>query len=515
MKNKITFFIIFLIPFITFQSCADVWDSHYEGTENNQPSDKTLWQEIVSRPELEEFRKVLEATGYDRLLDGDQMFTVFAPQGSIAMSGLTNEAKQVEIAENHVARFAYSVSSLLKEPLTIRLLNGKTGELAAVQGGYTWSGKSLTEQNIRARNGILHVISGQVPFFCNVWEYMDKDTVYSQIRNYLYSFNKMVLDEETSVAGAVVDGEITYVDSVVVNTNEMFRRIGLLNSEDSTYWMVLPTNTAWREAYNRVSNYYNYSAKNENRDSLQKLYTQMALVNDLVFSRVRQVSPNDSLVSTTGGVFYRPLQTLLPDYGSFDEGKPCSNGLVFPVDLLRYQPWESWQRTVQVEAENTRGREYNLCELYKRNLNASNEWYSRVSDGSYIEMTPSSTSANPNVTFSVPDVLSATYDIKVVFLPQTLGTDKNMWGMPNKMVANLTSVDENGKQVTVKSEVFYSDPERVDTVTVFAGYRFATCNYEEETVTTKLKILSQVLSSERSQYSRTMLIDCVLLEPTK
>ena len=188
---------------------------------------------------------------------------------------------------------------------------------------------------------------------------------------------------------------------------------------------------------------------------------------------------------------------------------------MFPVDSLCYQPWESWQRPIQVEAENTRGREYNLCELYKRNLSASSEWYSKVSDGSYIEMTPSSTSANPNVTFSVPDVLSAAYDIKVVFLPQTLGTDKNMWGMANKMVANLTTVDENGKSVTVKSDIFYSNPERVDTVTIFSGYRFVTCNYEEETVTTKLKILSQVLSSERSQYSRTLLIDCVLLEPTK
>lgn len=515
MKNRVTLLITLLLPLITLPSCTDVWESHYDEKGKSLTAEKTLWEEISTRQELTGFRQVLERTGYDRVLDGDQMLTVFAPLGAIDDTGLTDEALRVEIVENHVARYAYSANNLLKEPLTVRLLNGKTGEFAADGDGFSWSGRRLTEQNIHAKNGILHVVSGQIPFFCNVWEYMDKDTVYSQVRDYLYSFNKMMLDEETSVAGAVVDGEITYVDSVVVNTNEMFYRIGQLNNEDSTYWMVLPTNRAWRKAYNRVSSFYSYSVKNNDRDSLQRLYTQMALVNDLVFSRSRQVSPEDSLVSTTGGVFRHPLQTLLPEYGTFEEGRECSNGRVFPVDSLRYQPWESWQRPIQVEAENTRGREYTLCELYKRNLSASSEWYTKVSDASYIEMAPSSTSANPTVTFSVPDVLSAAYDINVVFLPQTLNTDKSTWGLPNKIVATLTTVDANGKALTEKTDILFADPERVDTVTLFAGYRFEACNFEEETVTTKLKIQSQVLSKERSEYSRTMLIDCVLLEPVK
>ena len=517
-NNLLGFRIHFLLLpalLLTLAGCSDAWDSHYDTDGKSLTAAGTLWEEIASRPELASFRAAVERTPYRNLLDGDQMFTVFAPSGAIATEGLTAEELALEVVENHVTRFPHSANSLLREPLTLRLMNGKTGRFAASVDGYTFGERALTKANIEAKNGVLHIIEGQVPFFCNVWEYMNKDTAFSAVRDYLYSFNELVLDVDASVAGAVVDGEITYVDSVVVTANEMFRRIGQLNSEDSTYWMVLPTNTAWRKAYDRVSSFYTYSVKNADRDSLQRLYTQMALVNDLVFSRSMQTSPADSLVSTTGGVFRRPLRTLLHEYGSFDEGQPCSNGRVFRVDTLRYQPWESWQRPIQVEAENTRGREYTLCELYKRNLNVTSEYYSRVSDASYIEMVPSSTSANPTVTFSVPDVLSATYDIKVVFLPQTMGTDKSTWGLPNKMVANLTTVDANGKQVTEKTDVFYADPTRVDTVTVFAGYRFEACNYEEETVATKLKIQSQVLSKERSQYSRTMLIDCVIVEPTK
>jgi len=503
--------------------CTEVWDSHYDAEGSRQTATRTLWEEIAARPELTDFADVLKQTGYDRVLDADQMFTVFAPKGTIDRQGLTADGMATEIVENHVARFAYSANATLAgAPQNILMLNGKRCELAMTSpesmtsgDSFSLNGQNLTATNIAARNGVLHVIVGQVPFFSNVWEYMDKDSTYSLIRNYLYSFNKLVLDEESSVAGAVVNGEITYVDSVVVNTNEMFRRIGQLNSEDSTYWMVLPTNRAWREAYRRVGSYYNFSQKNEKRDSLQRLYTQMALVNDLVFSRGMQRAPEDSLLSTTGGVFYRPLETLLTGYASFADGLACSNGRVFPVDVLRYQPWDSWQRAIQVEAENTRGREYTLSELYKRNLSATSEYYTQVADASYVEMVPSSTSANPTVTFSVPDVLSASYDIKVVFVPQTLGTDKSAWGLPNKLVATLTTVDANGKAVTEKSDVIYNDPTRVDTVTLFTGYRFEACNFEEETVTTKLKIQSQVLSKERSDYSRSLLVDCVIFEPTR
>ena len=117
----------------------------------------------------------------------------------------------------------------------------------------------------------------------------------------------------------------------------------------------------------------------------------------------------------------------------------------------------------------------------------------------------------------MPDVLSATYDIKVVFLPQSLSTDRTAAAavLPNKIVCNLTTVDANGKQVTEKTDALYTNPEVVDTVTILSGYHFETCNYEEESVTTKLKIQSQVLSKERDEFSRTLLIDCVIFEPSK
>lgn len=495
-------------------SCADVWEEHFD-PKSEKVSDKTLWSEISSRSELAGFREVLEQCGYGAKLDADQMFTVFAPAGQINTAGLTKEEIVKEVIENHICRFPFSASSQLSQPKNIRLLNNKTGEFVLENGTFSFAGKVLKEKNILCRNGVLHVIEEQSPFFCNIWEYMAKGSDFSNLSDYLYSFNELVLDEESSVAGAIVDGQITYVDSVVVNYNEMFYRLGKLNDEDSLYWMILPTNTAWEKAYEKASEYYKYSEKNTHRDSLQHHYTQYAIVRDLVFSLSMQHSPTDSIESTTNDKFYNPLNSLLPEYADFSSGVVCSNGMVFPVDSLRFNPWESWHQTLKVEAENTRGRSYSSCDIYKRNLNANSPYYSKVSETSYAEASPTSASANPIVTFSIPQTLSAAYDVKVVFLPQTLSTDKANLHLPNKLLANLSYADSKGKTTTVKSTYLYPDPERIDTLTVLENVRFPFCNYGETETTTELKLQSQVLSKERSMFSRTLLVDCIILEPVK
>lgn len=507
--------VVLLLATGMLTACNDAWDQHYDPDGQQTASQKTLWAELTSRPELASFCQILQQTGCDKLLDSDQMFTVFAPQGAIAPASSDLAELTNEVVYNHVARFATSANSTLSTPRSLLMLNGKMCDFACEGDGYTFAGQPLKETNILARNGVLHIIAAPVPFFCNVWEYMAKDTAYSCIRDYLYSFNEILLDEEASVPGAIVDGKITYVDSVTVNTNEMFYRLGRINDEDSTYWMVLPTNEAWRKAYDKVSSYYVYSNKTPGRDSLQRHGTQMALVNDLVFSRTVQRAPQDSLISTQKHVFHNPFSSILAGYTSLDDGIECSNGRVFPVDSLRFYPWESWHTALRVEAENTRGREYTTCELYKRSLNATSPFYTRVSAASYIEAAPSSASANPTITFSIPDVLSAKYDIKVVFLPQSLGLEKSNTDLSNKLICNISTVDNMGKAVTAKSDYIYTDPHVVDTVTLFKGYEFATCNYGEATVNTKLKIQSQVLSKERSTYSRTLLVDCIILEPSK
>ena len=58
-----------LLPLVMV-GCTD-WDAHYD--EDNQKiwAEKTLWEEIASRPQLEEFMELLEQYGYKEMLFSD------------------------------------------------------------------------------------------------------------------------------------------------------------------------------------------------------------------------------------------------------------------------------------------------------------------------------------------------------------------------------------------------------------------------------------------------------------
>ena len=126
-------------------SCTEVWDNHFDAEGRRQTATKTLWEEISARPELADFADVLRQTGYDCVLDGDQMLTVFAPKGTIDRQDLTADAMATEIVENHVARFAYTANATLAtRPQNILMLNGKRCELTMTAPESMASGEAYT-----------------------------------------------------------------------------------------------------------------------------------------------------------------------------------------------------------------------------------------------------------------------------------------------------------------------------------------------------------------------------------
>ena len=56
--------------------CTSDWNTHYDASTTDGG---TLWQAISADGNLNNFSRVLQATGYDVLLDGSQTYTVFAP----------------------------------------------------------------------------------------------------------------------------------------------------------------------------------------------------------------------------------------------------------------------------------------------------------------------------------------------------------------------------------------------------------------------------------------------------
>ena len=137
-----TALIAFHLSLIT--SCSDRWDEHYSEA---YVETSTLWQMISSVSELSNFASVAEACGYDRILDGSQTYTVFAPT-NLALSEA--EARQLiaeyrqqdahgvrsnentvvrRFLQNHIALYRHPVSSLTDK--TIKMMNDKYAALKA------------------------------------------------------------------------------------------------------------------------------------------------------------------------------------------------------------------------------------------------------------------------------------------------------------------------------------------------------------------------------------------------
>ena len=145
-------------------SCTEVWNDHYDVDSQKQSADKTLWEEIESHPELQGFAECLKQYGYDKVLDGDQIYTVFAPQGSLDVAKLSSEKVKVEVLENHIARFAHSANKATVGK-SVMMLNEKLLDFTVAGEGYTLGNIALAETNIVAKNGVLHIVKSQVPFF--------------------------------------------------------------------------------------------------------------------------------------------------------------------------------------------------------------------------------------------------------------------------------------------------------------------------------------------------------------
>ncbi len=524
--------LLLLIPFTL--ACTNNWDNHYSADPDVIPA-QSLWESIGERPELlSDFAELLQLTDYDKVLDADQVYTIWAPANGHfnidSLRALIDEGKKdqviAEFVKNHIARFSHPVSSLTDKQ--VLLLSKKSERLRSGEAAasFLFGQTGILSKNILSSNGILHIIDRANPFFFNIYEYLKTDTELDSLTSFIYSFDKAVFDPLLSVPYGVVDGKTIYVDSVISIENELLEKIGLLNHEDSTYWLLAPSNSAWNQAYDSIRQYFKYDLKVAKADSLEQANTKMMMVRDLVFNAKLQSSPQDSLFSTQYQVldkkyhvYHRPYEAG-NIFSRTTEEVSCSNGVIFKSDDWFYRPEQNFYQEIKVEAERTTGRDYSssLCDIMDRVVKPEDNY--KISNKRYIHLMPAGTSRNPWVTFEIPNTLSAAYDIYCVFVPYKYynpaheNVDK-----PVKLKFSLTYNDEKGNSRTIVcrdsagSNIYETDPSKLDTVLVLSNYTFPVANYGQENNTVMLKLETSITSKETALYTREMLIDCICLKP--
>ena len=339
--------------------------------------------------------------------------------------------------------------------------------------GRVYGDANITEANLASRNGILHVLQTPATYLYNIYEALFSLPEYQHIGNFLKSYQIDEFDETQSLAMGVVDGKTVYVDSVFVSTNKLLNTYtyGYIDREDSTYWMFVPDKKMWDVLYNEASSYYQYGQVQKS-DSLHDYWTNYALLQDLVYDPLVQLSIRDSLCSTTWTtsqagryhVYYDPYGSdgLMSNVGS---KRQCSNGTIYNLNSWPFSKTRTYFRKLEQQGE---GKIYDSFEAKGKTLSITTRSAigDSISGNRYVCITPQTQYDSYYVTYEIPNVLSGCYDVCVVILPKTVydpnytpETDKKQF-RPNKFVAEITYTGLDGKEHTVSSNNRYTyDPE--------------------------------------------------------
>lgn len=513
---------------LLFTSCADNWSEHYDQAEAN--GTETLLQLVEGNPQLSDFAKLLKSTHvynntkrtnvtYAELLNADQTLTVWAPvNGTYDIDSLLEVCKTIKgdsavsqhFVRNHIAHNLYNMNSQTEE--NVKMLNDKSHKLTPNAIGMI----SVSNQhNIPAKNGLLHIIDNMLDFNYNVYEGITSIPEFHHIGEFFSGFERQELDEERSIQAGIVDGKKVYSDSVMVKENILFRTFDMINEEDSNFVMIMPSAETWNQVKERASKYFNYGSV-EKADSISNYWTNVSLIQDLIWNSNVQRSVNDSIFTTSYKkadwpyhVFYNPYSKGgYMDPANIKNSIRCSNGWIYRLNEWPFTDEQIFFHPIITQGEREANlKSSNLCTMnYRQTANP------RVSGGGYLDIVPKSSTSNWSAEFEIRNTLSGTYDICIVTLPKTVHLANSRDEKPNKFTATLYYVDEKGakKSINFNDEVISSGTD-IDTLKI-ARFTFPTCNYQQQDATVSLDIKCKI-TSRQTQYSREMYLDCIYLRP--
>jgi hypothetical protein len=391
------------------------------------------------------------------------------------------------------------------------------------------------------------MVDGQVDYFPNVLEQLAKVEGLDSIAAFFDNYNEYEFIPELSVAGGIVNGQTVYLDSVTRLENDLFSYVGLLNDEDSTYWMVAPTNDMWNTMVEEYTNYFNYDDKVAKRDSLQYLYSRMAIVRGTVFSATQ--NPEEVISDSVKSTSAVPYRSRYLQYGNYDTYYyqydkpyepggifsdvavfPCSNGEVRKANTWNIDKSQTFSQIIMTEGETRSALAYidgsreGLPNPKTRTstvtVRPGNPFYNKLSGNSFIEIAPTTGAVIPSATFYIRNVLSnMPYDIYAVMVPalaaDTMATA--IQRLPTLARFTLLYHDQKGEELS-KGVVLQSKQETradvLDTILIGSNVVIPTCSYGVDEPQVTIEVENRVGTSQNNKtHTRTMRLDAIILKP--
>ena len=542
-----------VVALLTATACSDFSDYNETPADANITADRTLWENISQSSELSDFAALVKKAGFDDELSQSHFYTVWAPANGTynAAALMEKDAETVlyQFVKNHIAEHNHVVSGAIDE--RIHSLNKKSYDFTG-NGTYTYAGVTLSSTNNPSVNGIVHVLDGAADFYPNIYEYLFEAEGVDSVANYFKRYEISELDTKNSVLGPTVNGKQTYIDSVMITYNSALYGIrAMVEREDSSYSMIVPTDEAWVKQYDKIKSYFNYitttsaqdvddakstssfptSTVNVNAAYMADSMTVGNLVSNLVFNNNlyyntwledESKQPYDTLVSTTENFFTNPEEIMSRTIAKHK----MSNGTFYIVDSLAYHPWEAWSYTRRYSPALSRvwtgSLSVEMIDAADFDSVGYHPEYLSTNSLRYYWIAPRSNYGKPQLDVKLPDVLSIPYNIYIVLAPsKDYGTDDegNLFPKPNMLDFTLSYCDAKGKLQTKKlNQKVVNDPTKVDTLSV-GTFTFPVCYYglgnkiyPNLKITTDFGVFDKV---KMAAYTRDFRFCSIILKPVE
>lgn len=499
MKKIKNIWLLLLAPIFGLAvSCSDYEDWNTMQEDANPSAERTLWENITAEPQLSDFAKVLKKAGLEEQLSAAHYYTVWAPlNGTFDVDSVLNCSDNAILAQfinNHIAEYNHLAKGNLYEK--VKTLNRKSYEFMFDEGNYTYNTQLLVNNlyNLPSSNGTLHVINGNSEFLPNGLEALSMIEGIDSISTYILNYNDTTLDTRNSVPGPVVNGKQTYLDSVFTTSNTLTSRLrARIESEDSTYSILLPTDKAYNGFYNTVKGFYKFldglkwqnvheaaattyttqtitaSTLGVNFSFLADSLAKRQIVDDLFYSNNNKynmhlvkedaLNYNDTVQSTQRNKFSNGDE-LFNDY--LVQTERLSNGYAFVVDSLAFKPWETYNPPVIIAGTNP-------CR-YINYLNYSNVRVPEENvNRNLVELEPgqnlsfchaeATSRGKPEVDYYISGLKATTYNIYVVIPPANV----DLRDTTTQVLPNILNFSYNGYYTDANGRAQYTNTDMVFT----------------------------------------------------
>ena len=516
-------------------------DDHFDIQESSVSGSQTVWKNIEANPELDSLAMILRRTkvmkteldrgnkqSFAELLDQPQQLTVWAPKNGtyhakhyldmLDQADALRESDAItamridyevanQFARNHIARFNYE--SVVGNQ-QVRMMNSKLYNYDASANKFNGITVDAADRVVSS-NGVLHVIEGQSKFVDNIYDFiMSGQAEFSKIYEEIHAEDKITFSPGQSTEGTMNEnGQMEYVDSVYVNTNDLLTSAGaLISNEDSLYVAIVPTNTAWDEGMEKLKSLYRYAdtywyewsstaaapqgtgnfmkkdMPEMDMDSIANANAKNNLVKSMFIapSRFRNVNiadsaalmdyimTADSLDCTNGVILYNKNRyeegnakinpMFMDEEGNPIKPKKASNGYIIPLKHYTIDPAYSHMSKLDLKAYNS----YNVA-----SVNGTREGYDgmpiTLTEGTRNETNPAgepivgsvdedryalfqSNDQDMYIKFRLNGIMSGHYKISIEMLPNCIS---------NQYVQAQNAPDEGEVQEPVFSARIYDD----------------------------------------------------------